>query len=160
MFRQCIGIPMGTNYAPLLANLFRHSYEAEFLTSLAKTNKRLAKKFNFTFRFIDDLLSINNPRFGDFLQEIYPEELVVEETSKPDSPVSYLDLSINTSTGELVCSIFDKRDSFGFHIVNFPNLSGNIPSAPAYGTYISQLIRYSRACHRYKDFAVRHTMLA
>ena len=94
------------------------------------------------------------------MTEIYPEELVVEETSEPNSPVSYLDLTIHTSTGELICSVFDKRDSFGFHIVIFPNLSGNIPSAPSYGTYISQLIRYSRACHRYEDFASRHSMLA
>ena len=42
-----------------------------------------------------------------------------------------------------VCSIFDKTDALDFHIVNFPDLSGIIPTALAYGTYISQLIRYS-----------------
>ena len=47
--------------------------------------------------------------------------------------------------GDLVCSIFYERDAFDFDIVNFPDLSGNIPTAPAYGTYSSQLIRYSQA---------------
>ena len=40
MFRQCIGIPMGTNCAPLLANLFLYSYEVEFLRSMKKSNKK------------------------------------------------------------------------------------------------------------------------
>ena len=51
--------------------------------------------------------------------------------------MSYLDLLIDISNGELVCSTFEKRDASDFHIVNFPDLSGNIPTAPAYVTYIS-----------------------
>ena len=51
--------------------------------------------------------------------------------------VSYLDIVIDISNGDLVCPIFDKRDAFDFDIVNFPDLSGNIPTAPAYGTYHS-----------------------
>ena len=58
-----------------------------------------------------------------------------------------MDLPVN---GDLVCSIFDKRDAF--HFVNFPDLSENILTAPAYGTYISQLIRYRLACHNYDIF--------
>ena len=54
----------------------------------------------------------------------------------------------------------DKRDAFDFDIVNFPDLSGNIPTVSAYGTYISQLIRYSRASHNYDNFSSRHSMLA
>ena len=52
----------------------------------------------------------------------------------------------------MTTKLFDKRDAFGFHIVNFPFMSSNIPSAPAYGVYASQLIRYARSdfllCHR------------
>ena len=68
LFRQCIGILMGTNCAPLLANLFLYSYEVEFLRSMKKSNKKLAKAFNLTSRFIDDLISINNPRFKQFFK--------------------------------------------------------------------------------------------
>ena len=74
--------------------------------------------------------------------------------------MSYLDLLIDISNGDYVCSIFDKRDAFDFDIVNFPDLSGNIPTAPAYGIHISQLIRHGRAFHNYDNFSSRHSMLA
>ena len=38
-------------------------------------------------------------------------------------------------------AVFDKRDGFNFHIVNFPHMDSNITSKPAYGVYISQLVR-------------------
>ena len=70
IFQQIIGIPMGTNCAPLLADLFLY-YEAEFIQTLIKSGKRhLAKSFCFTFRYIDDVLSINNPTFGDYINII------------------------------------------------------------------------------------------
>ena len=65
---------------------------------------------------------------------------------------------IDMLNGDLVCSIFDKRDAFDFHIINFPDLSGNILTAPAY--LFSHLIRYSRACHTYDNFSSRHSVLA
>ena len=52
-------------------------------------------------------------------------------------------------------SLYDKRDDFNFHITNFPFLSSNIPSSPAYGVFISQLIRYARACSSYECFILR-----
>ena len=84
---------------------------------------------------------------------------MVSEISVSRNVVSYLDLLIDISNGDLVCSLFDKRNAFDFHIVNFRDLSGNIPTAPAYGTLILQLIRYSRACHNYNNFSSRHSML-
>ena len=53
----------------LLANLFLYSYEVEFLRSMNKSNKKLAKAFNLTSRYTDDLISINNPRFKQFLKD-------------------------------------------------------------------------------------------
>ena len=52
----------------------------------------------------------------------------------------------------LLFKIFDKKDDFNFPIVNLPFICSNIPAAPAYGVYISQLIRYYRACGTYQDF--------
>ena len=51
------------------------------------------------------------------------------------------------------------RDDFNFPIVNFPFLSSNSPSAPAYGVYVSQLIRYARTCSNYQDFMERGKVL-
>jgi hypothetical protein len=55
--------------------------------------------------------------------------------------------------------IYDKRDDFNFKIINFPNMCSNIPASPAYGIYISQLIRYARASSNYSDFLKRHLHL-
>ena len=71
---------MGTNCAPLLADLFLYSYEAEFLQKLVKDKKiHEARAFNFTYRYIDDDLSINNSRFAEFIPLIYPPELEVKK---------------------------------------------------------------------------------
>ena len=56
--------------------------------------------------------------------------------------------------------LYDKRDDFNFHITNFPFLSSNIPSSPAYGVFISQLIRYARACFSYECFILRAARLS
>jgi hypothetical protein len=62
------GIPMDTNCAPLPADLFLYSYESELLQKLVKDKKmHEARAFNFTYRYIDDVLSINNSRFSEFL---------------------------------------------------------------------------------------------
>ena len=63
-------------------------------------------------------------------------------------------------TGQLHTSIYDKRDDFNFHIINFPFLSSNIPSSPAYGVFISQIIRYARACSSYECFILRARRLS
>jgi hypothetical protein len=66
---------------------------------------------------------------------------------------SYLDLHLEIdSEGRLRTKLYDKRAGFNFPIVNFPFIDSNIPATPAYGAYISQMIRYSRACGSYQDF--------
>ena len=73
LFRQMVGLLMGTNCAPLLAELFLYSYENEFLDKLIKEGKRkLATKFNLSYSYIDDLISFNNKRFKEFISDIYP----------------------------------------------------------------------------------------
>ena len=158
LFRQTVGIPMGTNSAPLLADLFLYSYENEFLDELVKEGKRkLARKFNLSYRYIDDLISLNNKRFKEFISDIYPKELTISETIESTSIASYLDLLfIRDKSNDIMTKLDDKRDTFGFHIVNFPFMSGNIPSAPAYGAYASQLIRYAHCCSNHSDFLLRH----
>ncbi|KAK3087493.1 hypothetical protein FSP39_006613 [Pinctada imbricata] len=162
VFQQIVGIPMGTNCAPLLADIFLYSYEAEFILSLVSEGKRyLAFDFNFTYRYIDDVLSINNPKFTDYLSSIYPSELEVKETTETNNSASYLDIMLSYDTdGHMKTSLYDKRDDFNFSITNFPFLSSNIPSSPAYGVFISQLIRYARASTKYTDFVLRARRLS
>ena len=71
LFRQMIGISMRTNCAPLLADLFLYSYESDFLDKLVNEGKRkLARKFNLSYRYIDDLISFNDERFKEFISDI------------------------------------------------------------------------------------------
>ena len=153
---------MGTNCAPLLADIFLYSYEAEFIQSLLSTGKKkIASQFNFTYRYIDDVLSINNPDFENYLGQMYPAELEIKDTTENNTSASYLDLLLSIeSDGQLRTFLYDKRDDFNFHITNFPFLSSNIPSSPAYGVFISQLIRYARACSSYECFILRAARLS
>ena len=73
LFRQVIGFPMGTNCAPILADLFFFSYENEFLDNMIRSgHRRLARLFNLSYRYIDDLIVFNSKKFLDCLKEIYP----------------------------------------------------------------------------------------
>ena len=93
LFRQMIGIPVGTNCAPLLADLFLYSYETDFLDKLVKEGKRkLARKFNLSYCCIDGLISFNKKRFKEFIFDIHPKELTISETTESTSIASYLDL--------------------------------------------------------------------
>ena len=109
LFQQVVGIPMGTNCAPLLADLLLYSYESEFLQKLVKDKKiHEARAFNFTYRYIDDVLSINNSRFAEFLPLIYPPELEVKETTDTASFASFLDIYLEfDDSGQLSIKIYD-----------------------------------------------------
>ena len=75
-----------------------------------------------------------------------------------ESKTSYLDLPLSIGRdGKLHTCIYDKRDYFNFHITHSPFLSCNIPALPAYGVFISQLLRYARACSLYECFILRAT---
>ena len=91
VFQQSVGIPMGTKCAPLLAHLFFYSYEADFIQRLLKKNeKKLARSFTFTY----DIISLNNSRFGDFVDRIYPIELEIKDTTDTERSASYPDLHL------------------------------------------------------------------
>ena len=82
---------------------------------------------------------------------MYPPELEIEDTTESNTPVFYLDLLLSIGRdGQLCTSLYDKRDDFNFHITNFP-----FKSSPAYGVFISQIIRYARACSSYECFILR-----
>jgi hypothetical protein len=108
---------------------------------LNENETKLARSFNFTFRYIDDVLSLSNSRFDDFVDRIYPFELEIKDTTDTNRSASYLDLHLEIDgEGRLRTKLYDKRDDFNFLIVNFPFICSNIPAVPAYGVYISQLI--------------------
>ena len=130
VYRQTIGIPMGTDCVPQLANLFLLHYEYLYMKKLMHHNLCIAKRFSDTVRYIDDLLTLNNSNFDEEIPNIYPPELTLKRTSESDTKLSYLDISISIRSSKYVTEVYDKRDAFNFNIVNFPYMSSNIPANP------------------------------
>ena len=93
----------------------------------------------------------------DCQRDIYPPELILMSDNKSNKEVNYLDLNLKIVNKNLCYKLYDKRDSFTFPIVNFPNLSGNIPTVHSYSVFMSQLVRYARNCQKLEDF--KHNVL-
>ena len=74
---------------------------------------------------------------------------------KNDQEVNYLDLHLEVKDSSIQYRLFDKRDNFSFDIVNFPDLSGNVPTNQSYGVFISQMVRFARCCQKFVDFTSR-----
>ena len=162
VYKQIVGIPMGTSCVPFIADIFFYSNEAKFIQTLLSTDrKQLSYRFNSTHRYIDDGLSINNPEFENYPGQMYSVENEMKDTTESITSASYLNLLLSIGRdGQLHTFVYDKRDDFNFHITNFPFLSSNIQASPAYGVFISQLIRYARACSSYECFILRATRLS
>ena len=161
IYRQVIGIPMGTNCAPLIADLFLYCYESEFMTRINKdaTKNDLIQKFNNTYRYLDDNLAINNDDFDIYTKDIYPKELTLNKANTDNKHCPFLDLDIRLCDGNLHTKIYDKSDDFSFPIANYPFLDGDVPMAPSNGVYISQLVRFARVCNNVSDFNERNLFI-
>ena len=132
LYRQIVGIPMGTNRAPLVADLFLFRYKRDFMLSLSDNNQAdIIEAFNSTSRYLDDLLNIDNPYFEQMVGQIYPTELQLNKANSSDTEAPFLDLNLSITNGIVSYKIYDKRDDFNFEIVNFPFLDGDVPSSPS-----------------------------
>ena len=160
LYGQIVGIPMDTNCAPLVADLFLFCYERDFMTSHSGDNQAdIIEAFNSTSRYLDDLLNIDNPYYEGMANQIYPPELQLNNANTSDTEASVLDLHLSISNGFVSSKINDKRDDFDFDIVNFPFLDCDVPHRPSYGVYISQLIRFARVFSHVEDFNARNKCL-
>ena len=124
LYRQIVGIPMGTNCAPLVADLFLFCYERDFMLSLSDNNRSdIIEAFNSTSRYLDDLLNIDNPYFEQMVGQIYPTELQLNKANSSDTEAPFLDLNLSITNGIVFSKMYDKRDDFNVEIVNFPFLA-------------------------------------
>ena len=152
---------MGTKCAPLCVDLFFYSYEANLIYGLLKKNENeISRSFNFTFRYIYDVLSLNNSEFSVFVDGIYLIELEIKNATDTTESALYLDLYFKIdSEGLIETTLNHRRDDFNFPIVNIPFICSNILAAPAYLVYIYQFIRYSGACGSCQDLIDRGSVL-
>ena len=92
LYRLIVGIPKGTNCAPLVADLFLFSYERDLILSLSEDNKSgVIAAFNSTSRYLDDLLNIDNNFFDSMFNRTYPSELQLNKANVPDAEALFLD---------------------------------------------------------------------
>ena len=160
LFRQINGIPMGTNCAPLVADLFLFCYERDFMMSLSEEKQsEVIEVFSSTFRYLDDLLNIDNKYFDGLISQIYPSELQLNKANYSETEAPVLDLHLSILDVFISCNIYDKRDYFDFEIVNVPYLDGDISRRTSYGVYISQLIPFARMSSHDSDFNTRNKLL-
>ena len=76
-----------------------------------------------------------------------------------DIDTLFLELHLSISDGFVKTKIYYKRDDFGFDIVNFPFLDGDVPRSTSFCVHISQLIRFARMTSHVDDFNTRNTVL-
>ena len=144
---------MGTNCAPLVADLFLFCYERDFMMSLSDDKQAdVIDALNTTSRYLDDISN-------NIVSQIYPSELQLNKANASDTEAAFLDLHLSTSNDIVSTKIYDKRDDFDFEIVNFPFLGGDVPRSTSYGVYISQLIRFAKASSYVADFNTRNKLL-
>ena len=91
------------------------------------------------------------------VSQIYPSELQFDKANTSDKEATFLDLDLSISNDIVSTKIYDKRDKFGFEIVNFPFLDGDVPRSTSYGVYISQLVH--RASSYVTDFNTQNKLL-
>ena len=159
LYRQMVGILMGTNCAPLVhvADLFLYCYERDFMDYLNHgIQADVIEAFNSTSGYIDDLLNIGKLYFEGMVKQIYPPELQLNKANNTDTEAPFLDLHLSIANGFVSSKIYDKRDDFDFDIVNFLFSDGDVPRRASYGVYISQLIRFARVFNHVADFNVRN----
>ena len=112
----------------------------------------LIDMFNDNSQYLDDIFTIDNPEFKNHIPDIYPTKLQLNKANTSDKETSFLDINIKVVERDVHTSVYDKRDDFGFPIVNFPWFSGDVPGLPSYVVFISQLVRFARCCTSVSDY--------
>ena len=172
---QIAGIPMGCNTSPALANVYLYFYEYTKLLTL-KQQKRLdeARACAFTFRYLDDTLSIDNPIWEQLISKpakiiesfntrtnemtyqstegLYPAALQLNNTTITPDHVQFIGTDIRNDGNGLKIGPYDKRKAFPFIVNRFPNANSLIPKNIGYGVFNSILYRHRFICNRYRTF--------
>ena len=109
-YRQVVEISMGTNCAPLVADLFLYCYERYFMDSLNHENQvDVIEAFNSTSWYLDDLLNIDNQCFEGMVNQIYPPKLQLNKANISDTEAPFhifiLLLQMDLQSPPYICRI-------------------------------------------------------
>ena len=146
VYRQIVGIPIGSDCSQDLANLFLFSYEHDYVRGLVDEGNDDAEFLQHSSRYIDDLLLLNDMGYMERLySNIYPSELVLNKTNDSPMTANYLDLKISIVNNTIKTELYDKRDEFDFKVISLPHMKSNTPQHSCYGVFASQVYRLFKA---------------
>jgi len=155
IWRQHVGIPMGTNCAGFIANLLCFTYEYDYMRQLIRTGDTVtAEMFLHTCRYIDDLFTIGVT--GRDPQVIYPQESLTLNLADSGTAVPYMDMLIRQNRRRgLITSIYDKRLDPQYRdvgVIRYPDVESYLTPKAKFGIVTGQLHRFARLCTLPSDF--------
>ena len=106
--------------------------------------------------YLGDLLDVDNPCFGGMVGRVCPPELRLGRANASDTEAPFLDLHLSISGGFFSSRVCGGRGGFGFDVVNFPFLDGDVPRSTSCGVCVSQLVRFARVSSLVVDFNARN----
>ena len=171
LFQQVVGIPMGTNSAPMIANLSLFMAEFNYIKGIANNIRHvgdkqwvLLRQLSYCNRFIDDLLNLCVERdgqhgFNGIALKIYSKIglKITDETGSNPHQIDYLDMTIwyDKEQKMMVSKLFDKRVGLakkGLQMNRFPHVDSCLSAQCKYGIVTSQCHRFMKACSLPKHF--------
>ncbi len=139
VYRQCIGIPMGTNCPVYLANFYLFTYEFDFFKRLLKSDTCpvVLHRLSLVCRFVDDLFVPDFPDFENFTylnQDSFGSSIYLKTSCELNSmckgfSCNFLDLTVRLSPQGVSCDIFDKcsqPEYAGIEMIRMPHVHSNI----------------------------------
>ena len=140
---------MGTNAAPIIANLTLYIVEAAYIDTLIVTrNFAMARTFADMVRYIDDV--------GTWDNEPPPQAkygIEYKETTLPNGSTTFLGAKFNYKpNGDLILSVLDKTEEWSFNIIRFSHADSNTPSHQISGIVTGQLVRFYGICNTISTF--------
>jgi hypothetical protein len=153
VWRQIIGIPMGTSCAPLLANIFLFSYEFEYVRSTMRSDFRLCCLLKGS-RLIDDLTVLNDrDQMESLWKTIYPDSLTLKKINENANSANVLDLAISVNPNHTFdVDLYDKRADFKFNVIRFPHFDSNLSFNTKRNVFISRSLAISNICSNSINF--------
>ena len=116
-------------------------------------NFQTARKFGNVFRYIDDLLAINDGgEFESNYLDIYPAELELKKENQRDNEATFLDLHLQIINKQIMPKLNDKRDGHNFQIVRFPYKCSNLPTKMFHSSISAELLRINRVTSDFNSF--------
>jgi hypothetical protein len=153
IYRQAVGLPMGSDFSPHAANLYLYQQEAAyFVKNWSRLRHHNPGLINF-HRLIDDITVYNdNGMFEKAFSTIYDTELTLKKVNDYCTKADILDVSVNYHDGATHTTLYDKRRKYDFRCIRFPHINSLISHSTKCNVMKGQLLRLARICSNRTDF--------